>query len=90
MVGPRRSNHPGKRHPLSDEMYNARLALGETQEKFAKRFPVTRTTYLGWELYHPPNHAGLQAWIAATVAKAKRDATKRKLHKERRESTWTS
>lgn len=90
MAGARRSNRLPQRHPLSDELYNVRIALREDQTTFAKRFGVSRTTLVGWERYRPPMHAGVKQWIALELAKIKRLATNRKRKKEQREATERS
>lgn len=84
----KRRQLPGPRNPLSDEIYAVRRALNESQETFAKRFNVGRTTLLDWERHSPPVHAGVQQWIKLELAKIKRAAARRKRGKERREATW--
>lgn len=36
------------------DIRQARKRINETQEQFARRFGVDRTTLIGWELHGPP------------------------------------
>lgn len=46
----------------------ARLRVDETQEEFACRFGIDRSTYAGWENYGPPQQGTAAVLIERVLA----------------------